>query len=315
MKKNFINVLKYFKLEKLAVSSYFYIISKTSIKNIEFQKSNFHNKIYTRGNPLTYPDIPKIIWMFWYDVNIPNLIRICIERIIDLNPDYEIKLLNRYSVNDFIDIDLDNSKIPLANVTDLIRLKLLKQYGGVWLDASIIMNRPIDWFIDNEINNVDLICFYREVLSTNITYPVVESWFLMAPKESRYISAWLENFELIESIGSKEFFKTIESRPDYLEIKQGISPPEYLVVYLANQITLKEIKECNLIMHLSDESAYILQDTLGWRSYKTHAYLAIIDAPNDLSPIYKLTSGDRKYMDILFDQKLINPKSILGKIL
>lgn len=314
MKNFIIKFIRKLKLEFFVVGIYFNFIRKVGANNIEFDIKEFKNINFRKGNIKKYEEIPKIIWMFWSEPCIPYDIEICISRIKSLNPNYEINILNKYTIKKFIIIDLDNENMPLANISDLIRLRLLNQYGGVWLDASIIMNKPIDWFINKEGNIFDLIAFYREVTTVNDTYPVLESWFLIAPKESRYIKKWLKVFEPVEVIGSSCYFQKIKNRIDYLEIKQKISPPDYLIVYLANQITMKEIKNCNLSLYLSDKSAYLLQDTLGWRAYKTHAYLALLDAPNSVSPIYKLTSGDRKYMNIIFNKKIINPKSILGVI-
>lgn len=315
MKKKVFTLLKKYDLELPLVYIYFNVIKYLPFKNIRFNDKDFTKIKYTKGSDMYYSGIPRVIWIFWANPLLPDDINICVSRIKELNPNYVINVLNEITIKDFIDIDLDRKDMPLANISDLIRLKLLEKYGGVWLDASIVINKPIDWFIDKECNNVDLIAFHRQVISVKSDFPVIESWFLAAPKDSRYIAKWLKNFELVESIGSKSYFEIIEKRLDYMEIKQKINPPEYLIVYLANQITMKEIKSCNLILYLSDKSAYLLQDTLGWRAYKTHAYLTILDAPDYVSPIYKLTSGDRKYMEMIFNKSLINPKSIIGKIM
>lgn len=315
MKKQIIKIIQKLKIEKPVVTLYFFITKLTTKRNVEFDEDKFKIISFKKGDLKRYDRIPKVVWIFWADPILPAEVNACVSRIKKLNPSYQINLLDKNTINQYIDIDINNEKMPLANISDLIRLKLLKNFGGVWLDATIIMNKPLDWFIDDNQNNIDLIAFYRETSTSNNAYPVLESWFLAAPKESHYINRWLENFQIVESIGSKSYFEMVSNRTDYAEIKQRISPPEYLIVYLANQITMKEIDSCNLKLYLADKSAYIIQDTLGWRAYKTHAYLNILDAPIELSPIYKLTSGDRKYMDIIYKYKLTNSNSIFGKLL
>lgn len=315
MKKKIIDFVRKNGFESKLIELYFKTIRYIPMRNIEFNKHAFKEITFCKGINDEYEEIPKIIWMFWADLVLPQEIAICIERIKKINPTYKVNLLNKFSVSSYIDINLIREDMPMANISDLIRLKLLAKYGGVWLDASIIMNQPIDYFLGSNSKAYDLIAFNRDKTTTNYLFPVLESWLLIAPKNSKYIETWLKNFILVEKIGSANYYKTLSQRPDFNEIKQGIEPAEYLIVYLANQITMKEIECCNIKLFLSDQSAYILQDTLGWRGYKTHAYLAILDSPKLLSPLYKLTSGDRKYMKIIFEKKLLNPKSILGTLI
>lgn len=311
MKSKIISLIKRKGWDFIVLKFYFKLIGYLNFENIEFNDSLFEEKIFSKGCVGKNISIPKIIWIFWAEPDLPKDISLCVNRIIDINPNYKVNVLNRNTLGHFVDIDLARNDMPLANISDLIRLKLLQKFGGVWLDASIIMNKPIDYFI-GENNNFDLIAFYRNKITTNPSYPVLESWFLIAPINSRYISKWLENFILVEEVGSKKYFEYVSSRLDYNELKQNISPPDYLIVYLANQITMKEIEQCNLKLFLSDTSAYLIQDSLGWRSYKTVSLLTLVNSPIVQSPLYKLTSGDRKYLNIIFDNNLLNKKSILG---
>lgn len=321
MKSIVISLIKRKKWDFIILKFYFKLIQYLNFRNIEFDESLFQEKHFSKGEGEQIFKgegeqnvcIPKIIWIFWADPNLPRDISLCVNRIIDLNPTYEVNVLNKNSLNHFVNIDLTRSDMPLANISDLIRLKLLQKFGGVWLDASIIMNKPIDYFIGKN-NNFDLIAFYRNRITINPSFPVLESWFLIAPKNSKYINEWLNNFILVEEIGSKKYFQYVSNRSDYDELKQNISPPEYLIVYLANQITMKEVKNCKLKLFLSDTSAYLIQDSLGWRSFKTVSMLTLINAPKVQSPLYKLTSGDRKYLNIIFDNNLLNMKSIFGML-
>lgn len=79
----------------------------------------------------------------------PPLVQICIQSWRRFNPDWEVIVLDRDSLTDWIDPEEvpDNRRdLTLQNVSDLARLSLLRRYGGVWVDATVFCLRPLtDW--------------------------------------------------------------------------------------------------------------------------------------------------------------------------
>ena len=117
-------------------------------------------RIINRNSEITYfteqskVAVPYKIWIFWYDIDIPELVGKCINNIKKLHPEYQVYVLDKETVSDFVDLNVKNliDKMPVANLSDLIRLKLLQQYGGVWMDALIILEKNIkDFFILQKI--------------------------------------------------------------------------------------------------------------------------------------------------------------------
>lgn len=262
-------------------------------------------------------DVPKIIWIFWYDDQIPELVQLCVDRIKKLHSNYKVNILNRNNVSEYIDININFlvEKMPVANLSDLIRLKLLKKYGGVWLDASIILEKNINEFFLDENNKFDIVAYYNKSQSIGCNIPVVESWLLAAPKESDFINRWLFYFQPIETVGNLEFFQQMREHKNFHELSKGLGDPSYLLVYMAAKLALNDLKnECNIFLHCCDNSAFSIQILSEWRTRKcvTNFY---IKETSLFSPIYKLTSGDRKYFNFLKKYQLINPKSIVGLIL
>ena len=267
-------------------------------------------RIINRNSEITYfteqskVAVPYKIWIFWYDIDIPELVGKCINNIKKLHPEYQVYVLDKETVSDFVDLNVKNliDKMPVANLSDLIRLKLLQQYGGVWMDASIILEKNIKDFFILEKNIYEIIGFYNAYQSQGAKLPVLESWFLAAPPNSKFINTWLGYFEPISELGSQGLFDKFKNHPDFIELCRGLGDPQYLVVYIAAKLTYKDMKqECNMLFYSCDNSAFSVQICSQWRTRICTSNFYIRDK-FIFSPIYKLTSGDRKYY--LFFKKI-----------
>ena len=100
-------------------------------------------------NPITnteIQDIPKIIWMYW-EGPLPKLVGRCMQRIQEMHSDYQVNILGPDSVQSFCSFDFQQAIIQKATPqqrADLIRFNLIYQYGGIWLDASILVYEKLD---------------------------------------------------------------------------------------------------------------------------------------------------------------------------
>jgi hypothetical protein len=101
----------------------------------------------------------KIVWQLWFqgiDENLPLLIRSCFASIDRYMPDYKIIRLTKDNISDYIDLPdfaftkigeqrkTDKTEFKTAHFSDLLRVCLLEAYGGIWLDAKILLTGKID---------------------------------------------------------------------------------------------------------------------------------------------------------------------------
>lgn len=115
----------------------------------------------------------KIIWSYWSG-DMSKLITKCIDSWKNYANDWEIIILNDKSVDDWEIIKPKNyDKLSHTTKSDVIRLSLLYKYGGVWMDASVMLTESLDWLQKYENNN--LYAFHLK--GTNY----IESWFIFAP--------------------------------------------------------------------------------------------------------------------------------------
>jgi hypothetical protein len=98
----------------------------------------------------------------------------CKQVVYDLHPKgWKINFLNMESIYCYIskdDLPTNFEDLYVPRQSDCIRLALLEKYGGIWLDASILLYKSLDWVIAASMNNVG---FYLEKFS--IEDKVVES--------------------------------------------------------------------------------------------------------------------------------------------
>lgn len=268
-------------------------------------------EIFMKDN--SFLEIPKVIWMYWDDVSIPPYISLMIDKIRNDNKDHDLVVLNKNNLVSYIeDLKFSSDKyIPIANKSDIIRLELLKRYGGIWIDSSVILTKPISWVHDiNKDKKVDLIGYYRDVSTKDRMYPIVESWFLCSQKNNLFINEWLDVLSPLKEMGAKEYFNMIKSRPDYETILQGIHKPDYLLVYLAQQIAMRKIN-FNLFSKRSESSAFLYQENESWNSSAIARDLCIKKSPITLPPVIKLTNANRCGIEKLIKLKLVKKDSTI----
>jgi hypothetical protein len=106
-------------------------------------------KVSNCGNRL-----PRKIWILWYQGYdaAPLIVRNCIDSWKSKNPNWEVILLDKDNIGDFIALNIQDKKkehLTLALQSDYVRLALLEKFGGVWADATLYCVRALDEWIDS----------------------------------------------------------------------------------------------------------------------------------------------------------------------
>jgi len=101
--------------------------------------------------PSEIKDIPNIIWVFWWQGEdaMPEVVKECYTSIIRNSNGREVRLLTDNNYKEyvklpcFIELKFKSGKIGFTHFSDIIRTYLLKEYGGLWIDAAIFVTKPI----------------------------------------------------------------------------------------------------------------------------------------------------------------------------
>lgn len=95
----------------------------------------------------------KIIWQYWgqgIDDNTPKIVQICFESVDKYKGEYKQIILTNETIKDYVDIPefvyekLENNKeFTMTFFSDLLRVYLLSAYGGIWIDATVLLTDNI----------------------------------------------------------------------------------------------------------------------------------------------------------------------------
>ncbi|MDR1683075.1 MAG: capsular polysaccharide synthesis protein [Candidatus Symbiothrix sp.] len=96
----------------------------------------------------------KVIWQYWGQGfakdNLPEIVQICFDSVDKYKGDYVLIRLSDDTVGDYIDFPdfvweklRNNIEFTKTFFSDLLRVALLNVYGGVWLDATVLLTAPL----------------------------------------------------------------------------------------------------------------------------------------------------------------------------
>ena len=92
------------------------------------------------------------IWVFWAQGRdrMPALVKRCIEQIDRMKGEYQLVVLDTNSYKQYVTLPdvvlrkLAERKMTLTHFSDILRIALLRKYGGWWMDATIFPLHPIE---------------------------------------------------------------------------------------------------------------------------------------------------------------------------
>lgn len=241
-------------------------------------------------------EIPKIIYAFWDSpVNdLPFLVKACMDSWKKWAPDYEIRIMN-YENTKHIPIRHKTShsiRDSHARYSEFVRAWCIAETGGVWMDASILLNKPLDSFLEQGSFNG----YYLNDWTENKNWPVIESWFFAAPKGDAFARDWKEEY-----FRANEFENMGEYVDDLLVDKnvdtQGIhhSFIHYLAMHVAAQYCIQKkgpYKNMNLIRAEDDALMYLAKND--WNVQESVEDLC--KTVNTNTNIIKFRNLERKYL-------------------
>lgn len=109
----------------------------------------------------------KIIWQYWgqgIDGDLPDIVKLCFKSVDNHKGDFTVIRLDDANLHEYLELPdfvwqkRKNPEFKPAFFADLLRLALLYHYGGVWIDATILLTAPID----ESLQSQDFFMFTRD---------------------------------------------------------------------------------------------------------------------------------------------------------
>lgn len=147
--------------------------------------------------PLTHSDEPERIFVFWWQGTdgLPDIVRICINSIKQNSNGREVVMITKDNIRQWADIphyifdQVSSGAITITHLSDILRVCLLYQHGGYWIDATVFMNAPL--------NDIDFNPFFGSIkIHDRFTGTISEyrwtTFFLFAAKGSEAMKTFRE---------------------------------------------------------------------------------------------------------------------------
>ncbi len=220
----------------------------------------------------------KVIWTYWNDKNMPDLVRRCLNSIKRQNKDCSVITLHEEDVPDevykvFSPESVSQAKKRLNDVSDhyhqhlsdILRIWLLKEFGGIWLDISTYCNAPLDVCLEG---GYDFYAEYHDPSKCEATkeIPYFECILLSSNRDGKIVNMWWEECKFLWTFDYP--LKYIDYLTDIQKLNlDGVHHfDSYLWACLAlrsvlskNPELIKEIKKKRL-----SQGYYLLQDQGNW---------------------------------------------------
>ncbi|KAJ3107815.1 hypothetical protein HDU97_003163 [Phlyctochytrium planicorne] len=284
-------------------------------------KSDCVNSV-ANASAIPTPIIPKTIWTFWDSADPPEFVRECIYGWKRTNPDYEVIVLGKDSLSTYIKTPLPNDNSNPQAFSDWVRLAVLSERGGVWLDASVILTGSLrPYFELQEKNKSEVFAFHLNAFTSDFSKPIVESWFIATVPRGKYITSWFNEFnKIFVNFDMKDtyldFLKDQYGEAGYEEIRQKNNMASYLKIHMASQKILAKDGVPVPFTLPAEEGPYLLLDRGGWSDGEVAKQLVGPWKDEKNPPIViKLRGGGRRDTIKLLEDKttLIDKTSVYAK--
>jgi len=103
----------------------------------------------TQGLPFQQ-EFSRTVWLLWLGGcdSAPWVVREVAASYERHNPGWNIVRLDNVSFKDYVEIDyIDKSDVHEPAKSDILRISLLAEHGGVWADATVLCYAPLDSWI------------------------------------------------------------------------------------------------------------------------------------------------------------------------
>jgi len=139
--------------------------------------------------PTTNTQIPRHIWILWQQGwdKAPPLVKACAKSWQEMNPNWQVHLVEEKTIKDFAPA-YEKILAPKASRTarsNIARLSLLLENGGVWADSTLFCQQPLDQWLP-KVTQSGFFMF-----SEPRPYRYSDIWFLASAASTPLISAWL----------------------------------------------------------------------------------------------------------------------------
>lgn len=221
---------------------------------IEFHENYDNNVSHEKSNK---------VWFFWLQgiENAPEIVKICYNSAKNNLKDKEVILITEKNMFEYIEFPnfiiekWKNGIISNTHLSDLLRLELLINYGGLWLDATVFCSSSN---IPEHIFDSDLFFYQHLTLNKNGHSTFISSWLISAKSNDKILMA--TRYLLYE------YWKKNNYMIDYFLLHQFMT----IALEFYPKIWEKVIPVDNSTAHILQYKLFETYDDTIWKSLKNN---------------------------------------------
>ena len=205
----------------------------------------------------------------------------CLRRMRELNPDFHIVCMDASSIP-FMPIGYET--LTAQHKSDWARVSAIADTGGVWMDVSCVLLKPIATWVDMTAEAVQ-----GFTVPWSECGPIMENWAFAAPANNTFMRAWREEFRMAIGVGFQQYKRDV-MRTTKLPCSKMRWWTPYLTQHLAYWITRKRLPDAPIILHDSRTGPFLIQEMC-----KSSMDCDLYQSPHlpDV-PFVKLTGGGQR---------------------
>lgn len=233
--------------------------------------------------------IPKIIHSYW-EGNPSPLAEKCFELMRRLNPTWKVIIYNQNKLKE-IGQTWDHTR--QAN-SDKVRLWLLENEGGVWLDATCYSIKTVESWVNV---NLDELQGFAAPFQSN----VLESWALASPPGNSLLVEWRKEFNRAVAMGFDSYKEQV---PDWLKKETKLYQElPYLTIHACYRVVSHDTNRHAKMIHSCDGPFKYLCDN-DWNPPKGVKQICA-KIPSNI-PFIKMRAPERSMIEAMGKDCLLN---------
>lgn len=187
---------------------------ETVLKYLESKFGDYYASYdYEAPLPASNPDLENKIWMCWWqgEENAPEIVRACIDSVRRNAGGHEVIVVTDENLSKYADIpDWVLEKVRAGvmsrtHLSDLLRLSLLAEHGGLWLDATFFCTGALDGYLKLPIWSIKR----PDYLHASVACGMFANYSLECDVSHRRVFATLRDYYL-------EYWQQCDGLIDYL---------------------------------------------------------------------------------------------------
>ncbi|HEU6456341.1 MAG TPA: capsular polysaccharide synthesis protein [Roseateles sp.] len=242
--------------------------------------------------------IPKVIWAYWDTSPPPPFVQACLSTWHRYAPDHEVRLLDRTTVTRWLDsLRTDFDTLPAYRQADWLRIHLLARHGGIWMDASTLLTRDLDWLhLARSQSQAEYVGFFINRYSTRLELPLIENWFMASVAGGHFATELAAAFDLALDEGAEQVLQRLQYEGRRSRVVQALTEDlqRYLLMHVvAADLLDRRQNTGRLVLLRAEDGPFAWLSKVGWRKRHLYARLALTPCPRSLPALIKLRGGDR----------------------